>query len=303
MYVIPIIFLILALIFIIIFHFKKRGIIKKIKCMSFEEKCCILNDISYPFGYCYIPEQDIFSSTVDAWQKNFGYTHAYDVGAAYFNMVFDYQTVYFDYNKKTWLIELWKGQYGINTGCEVGIYHADNIIPPKDYNKTLFDAASDEEMLPLSVTLTKKDRCLGSLKKPHWWLTIFDMGMFSKPKQLSMEVSVTFPDCHMLNSFKNSLFECMPDTVVTVHGHTIHFTFTKCCNRYSLWKRIVRAWALIWCRIFCMIFCFVTRPFKRSGDKILYLYYYLPFIFRKTLRLHRIPKQKKCRKNCKRKFR
>lgn len=37
MYVIPIIFLILALIFIIIFHFKKRGIIKKIKCMSFEE--------------------------------------------------------------------------------------------------------------------------------------------------------------------------------------------------------------------------------------------------------------------------
>ena len=269
MYVIPIILLILALIFIIIFHFKKRCIIRKIKNMSFEEKCLILNDISHPLGYCYETQQDVFSSNVDEWQRDFGYCHAYDVGAAYFNMVLDYQTIYFDYNKKTWLIELWKGQYGINTGCEAGIYHADTIVSPDDYNKTLFDAVSDDEMLPISVTLTKNGRCIGSLKKPHWWLTIFDMGMFSQPKCLSMEISITFPNCHMANAFKKALIEYMPGTSVTVHGHTILFTFTKCCNKYSLWKRIVRFWAIIWCSIFCTIFCFVTRPFKRSGEKIL----------------------------------
>lgn len=293
MYVIPIILLILALIIIVIFHFKKRCIIRKIKNMSFEEKCFILNDIANPFGYCYEPSQDIFSSTVDAWQREFGFTHAYDVGAPYFNMVYDYQTIYFDYDKKTWLIELWKGQYGINTGCELGIYHADRIVSPDDYSKTLFDAVSDDEMLPLSVTLKKSGRCIGSLKKPHWWLTIFDMGMFSRPKNLSMEVSIAFPDCQMLNAFKNALIKYMPDTAIVVRGHTISFTFTSCRNHYSLWKRLVRTWSVIWCRIFCLIFCFVTRPFRKSGDKILYLYYYLPFIFRKTLRLHRVPTSKK----------
>ena len=290
MYVIPIILLILALVFIIIFHFKKRGIIRKIKNMSFEERCLTLNDIADPLGYCYEPEQDIFSSATDAWQRSFGYTHAYDVGAAYFNMVFDYQTIYFDYDKKTWLIELWKGQYGINTGCEVGIYHADTIVSPEDYDKALFDAVSDDEMLPVSVTLTKNGRCLGSLKRPHWWLTIFNPGMFSYPENLSMEISVAFPDCHMLNAFKNALTEYMPDTVITVQRHTIYFTFTQCRNNYSLWKRIVRFWALMWCRLFCLTFCFVTRPFTRSGEKILYLYYYLPAIFRKTLTFHKIPK-------------
>ena len=39
-----------------------------------------------------------------------------------FQMVFDALPVYFDYQKKTWLIEFWKGQYGINTGAEIGIY-------------------------------------------------------------------------------------------------------------------------------------------------------------------------------------
>lgn len=292
MYVIPIILLILALIFIIILHFKKRYIIRKIKNMSFEEKCFILNDISYPFGYCYEPAQDIFSSTVDAWQRRFGYTHTYDVGAPYFNMIYDYQTIYFDYDKKTWLIELWKGQYGINTGCELGIYHADTIVSPEDYDKTLFNAVSNDEMLLLFVTLRKSGKCIGSLKKPHWWLTIFDMGMFSRPKNLSMEASISFPDCQMLNAFKNALIKYMPDAAVRVCGYTLSFTFTKCHNHYSLWQRLVRLWSLIWCRIFCLIFCFVTRPFKRSGDKILYLYYYLPFIFRKTLRLHRVPKSK-----------
>lgn len=292
MYVIPIILIITALIFIIIFHFKKKNIIRKIKNMSYEEKCLVLNDISYPFGYCYEPAQDIFSSTVCAWQREFGYTHAYDALAPYFNMIFDYQTVYFDYDKKTWLIELWKGQYGINTGCELGIYHADTIVSPKDYDKTFFNAVSDDEMLPLSLTLRKAGKCIGSLKKPHWWLTIFDMGMFSLPKGLSMEAGISFPDCQMLNAFKNALKKYMPDTAVSVLGHTLTFTFTECRNHYSLWKKIVRLWSLIWCKIFCLIFCFVTRPFKRSGDKILYLYYYLPFIFRKTLRLHRIPRSK-----------
>ncbi len=291
MYVIPIIFLFIVLFFIIIFHFKKRGIIKKISAMTFEERSELLNEIAAPFGYCYEPSQDIFSCRTDAWQREFGFRNAYDVAAPYASMVYDYQTIYFDYNGRTWLIELWKGQYGINTGCEIGIYHTDTIIPPEKYSSTLFDAVSDEEMLPFSVTLWKKGKCLGKLSKLHWWLTIFDMGMFSKPKSLAMEISITFPDCAMFNTFKKAAIYAMPSTRFSIYNHTISFIFAKSNNHYSLWKRFVRTFALIWCRLLLAIFCLVTRSFKRSGDKILYLYFYLPFVFRRTLRLHRLNKK------------
>ena len=36
----------------------------------------------------------------------------------YVGMVFETLPVYFDYAGKTWLIQIWKGQYGICTECE-----------------------------------------------------------------------------------------------------------------------------------------------------------------------------------------
>lgn len=290
MYVIPIILLAVILIFMIILHFRKRRIIKKIRGMSFEERCSVLNDISRSFGYCYEPAQDIFSSNVDAWQRSFGFRHSYDAGAPYLGMVYDCQPVYFEYDGRTWLIELWKGQYGINTGCELGVYHTDTVIPADEYKSTVFAAASDDELLPLSVTLRKGGKNLGSLRKPHWWLTIFDMGVFSRPKRLSMEVAVTFPNCRMLNAFRSAVTAVMPDTPVSVRGHTVYFIYGS-RSRYSLWMRIVRAWMLAWCCLLCSLFRFVTRPFRRSGDRILYMYYYLPSVFRKALRLRRMSKK------------
>ena len=60
-----------------------------------------------------------------------------------FQMVFDALPIYFDYRGRTWLIELWKGQYGINTGAELGIYHADKILSESEYKTALFTAAED----------------------------------------------------------------------------------------------------------------------------------------------------------------
>ena len=110
-------FLLFILFFLIFFHFRKRKIIRKLCCMSDQEKCCMLNELTEPLGYCYDARQDIFTSTTDAWQKRFGYGAIYDKFAPLLNMVIDSQPVYFDYDGKTWLIEFWKGQYGINTGC------------------------------------------------------------------------------------------------------------------------------------------------------------------------------------------
>ena len=291
MYVLPIIFLLVALLFFIIFHFKKRSIIKRILCMTCEEKTDLLNTLVNPFGYLYVPCQDIFSSTIDAWQRKFGFMNAYNIAAPYLNMTYDYQTVYFNYDNRTWLIEFWKGQYGINTGCEVGLYNAERIISPSQYNQIRFNAVSNKDMMPLSIKLEKGPYLLSKLSQVHWWLTSFNLGMFSKPKDLTMQVSITFPNCTMLRSFNKALEEALPDSCINVCNTTVSFTFSRCNNRYSLWQRIVRRLALFWTHIFCRLFRFITRPFETSGDRVLYLYYYLPFAFRKTLRLHRFKKR------------
>lgn len=74
-------------------------------------------------GFDYDSKKDAFYSTKDAWQKNFGYCHLYDVLAPEFRMIIDTEPIRFNYNNKNWLIAFWKGQYGIVTGAEIGIYN------------------------------------------------------------------------------------------------------------------------------------------------------------------------------------
>ena len=107
---------------------RKKRILKKIARMSPCEKYSLLDSVVKPFGYMYIPEWDIFSSRVDAWQRQFGYGTVYEQASVYFNMVLQTLPVYFDYEGRTWLIQVWKGQYGICTGCELGLYHANGLV-------------------------------------------------------------------------------------------------------------------------------------------------------------------------------
>lgn len=289
--IIPAAILLLIIILLIIFHFKKRKVIRKVNSLSTSEKVKLLNHLAEPVGYLYDPHQDIFAARLDAPQKLFGYNTFYDLSAAYFNMVFDYETIYFDYNGRTWLIEMWKGQYGINAGCELGIYYADTIVPPEDYDSTHFEAVDARDMLDISLKLNRhcpKSRCqsakLGYRKHKHWWLTIFKMGTFSKPQELFVNTSIRFRDYSMLNRFLDSFDETLPDTMYKINGLTVYFTFCKSRRTYSLFKRLVRRIALLSCRLYCKWFNSLTRAFTNSGDKLLYLYYYLPFVVRHMFR-------------------
>lgn len=343
---IPIVFLLFITILVIVFHCRKKYAIRKVCSMCPEEKKELLDTMAGPLGYCYDPCQDIFISTVDAPQKIFGYTTFYDLSAPYFNMVFDYETFYFDYRGRTWLIEIWKGQYGINTGCEIGVYYADEIIPPEKYGVTVFKAVSEQDMLEFGMKLNRrckakhcrKDcepdkiscsgdcrcgrqknagsavcRCgqqtdadgrsccycqLGRVQARHWWLAIFRMGCYTKPKDLFVNTAISFPDQRMMRSFLESFRRTMPDTACKVSGCTIYFTFDESRRRYSWFRRLVRRLALCSCRFYCRWFNFLTRPFQCSGDKLIYAYYYLPFIVRRMFRPKR--KRKHCGKNCRR---
>lgn len=149
-------------------------------------------------GFAYNSEKDIFYSTKNAWQKHFGYTHMYDVLAPIFRMIVDTEPIRFFYNNKNWLISLWKGQYGIVTGAEIGIYCTNQ---KKVNKKTVYLPANDSEMLNMYLILYKNGKVITKIKAKHWWLAIFKLGMFSNPKDLSMDINITFHNQQMLTAF------------------------------------------------------------------------------------------------------
>lgn len=277
---------------------RKRWAIKKVCSMNCCDKCELFNSLIEPFGYCYDPSQDIISSRNDAWQREAGYTALFDRAAPFLNMVFDYLPIYFTYEGRTWLIELWKGQYGINTGAEVGVYYADRILTDEELSTAHFQCVEDKDMLPVSLLLIKENSLLARVAKKTWWLTVFCMGLFSRPSSLFLNVSICFPDYDMLHSFLNALYQTgFSKQSIQICGLKISFGFEGSgeCS-YCFWQRIIRSWAQFWNRILCKIFLLITRYFTLTIDRMLYLYYLLPFAFRRMLHPRKYRKRKIHRK-------
>lgn len=274
--------------------------------MPLTEKCRLLNELALPLGYRYVLCQDIFLTTFDAWQREFGYMRSYDCLAPYFNMVFDSEPVYFDYGGCTWMIEFWKGQYGINTGAEIGIYRADSIVSPEKRNREYFHPVSDEEIPLFTMKLcrnTSQDgEQIAKLSMPHWWLAAFRMGSFTRPGSLCADFSISFPDCGMMHAFADALVllgydACSLQTCGSCICFSYHAPFTPAPCR--LLTGIMRRVAQFKNRLFCRLYLFVSRPFSCTPDRLVYLYFYLPGIFRRCLRLRRHKKHRHGRKKCK----
>lgn len=257
----------------------------KVRSMCYEERCCKINEIIAPFGYCYNCHEGVFSSRIDAWQREFGFRWMYDRNAPIFNMVYDCEPIYFDYQGKTWLIELWKGQYGINVGGEIGVYQANMLVPPEEREHVLFHSVDDNEMLKFTIKLKDEQNIIFTLSQKHWWLAGFHLGHFNCPENLKMDVCITFPNYCMIQKFLRGMSEagyCNED--ICICGHTVTFVFdvphmrqprcTKPCrSAFSQWMN----------RCLCKLFNCVTHPFYCPMDKVLCLYYYVPFVFRRIL--------------------
>ncbi len=132
-------------------------------------------------GFSYDSQKNIFFTVKNAWQKNFGYSHFYDVMAPIFHMIIDTEPIIFNYNNKNWLITFWKGQYGMVTGAEIGIYATKQEKVTKN---TVFLPIDDQDMLDIDMILYKNSEIITKVSAKHWWLAVFKLGMFSKPKEL-----------------------------------------------------------------------------------------------------------------------
>lgn len=290
---IGILFLVCLICFILC-HWRKKKCIRKVQCMNPCEKIELLNELAEPFGFAYLPGQDIITSRLDAWQREFGYHAIYDQTAVRFHMIFDCEPIYFNYHNCTWMIELWKGQYGINTGAEIGVYRADTILTPDQYDKTLFHSVTNQELLSITMHVFLKGSCIFSLQHRHWWLTGFRPGWYCDAEDMVIKASITCRDTEMLSCLSKSLVaHGYPECNICIRDLTITFSFyqphakqprTDCPlrTRFSRFQN----------RFFCRLYLQITRPFSCTLDRILYLYFFLPFAFRHMLHFKRNRHQK-----------
>lgn len=134
--------------------FRKRRAKRKVCTRSDTSKNMDLNAALQPFGFQYDMRKDLFYSSMHTWQRKMGYCRFYDEKAPVLDMDIDSEPFYFTYNGYDWLVEVWKGQYGMTTGAEVGIYRTEEQ-PDRNPAELSYESVPDGQRLPMSIVLKK----------------------------------------------------------------------------------------------------------------------------------------------------
>ena len=178
-------------------------------------------------GYLYDPERDVFYTAKDPWQRNFGFNVIYDVSAQFIFINYNTERYKFSTSEKDWMIQLWKGQYGlVFYGGEVGVY-----TKPKDRVVDHYDCAADEDMLRISVNFYYYDKAKEQwqfrFERPYglyWWCTGFKWGNNGYDFSVyRMDIRITMKDFEMLNGFTAAMDA--DNVKYTVDGLDVYFTW------------------------------------------------------------------------------
>jgi hypothetical protein len=273
-------------------HKRAKCLVKK-RCD--QEKMRDINQALEPFGFAYHFRKDIFYSLEDSWQREFGYGKIYDEMAPTMNMMIDSEPIYFDYGGRHWMIEFWKGQYGVTTGAEVGIYVEEDRGNERRPEKIFYKCVSEEEELPISMILYKNGKRLFQREKRHWWLTGFKLGEFSWPGELMLEVSLTFPHLDMLEAFLEGCYRAgyQPEDLHVWYRRVSFRLYQPKAKQPSKYGKIFGRWIQWQNRHNCKIYHRVTKDFTRTIDKLDYLMQAYPRIFGIILKTGRIAWGKK----------
>ena len=181
-------------------------------------------------GFEYHPDEDIICSTMNNVQRLGGYCKGYDEAAVSISSIIDSEPIYFNYDGYEWMIELWKGQYGIGTGCEIGVYYREQGKPLSLAEKTLmgklYDCVPDDRLLDMRFAMEKdNERLFERDWMKHWWLTGFRWGLMSEPEQLAMTVGIRFPNSKMQQAFVNQGLESLGYKYTQADDVSVEFCF------------------------------------------------------------------------------
>jgi len=183
------------------FHVVTDGTVSEDTLEGLEEPLKTIGEVILAAGFRYDKNQQIFYSEEESWQRNFGFTPFYDAAAAFTGMYYDTMRLKFNYDNMDWMIQIWKGRYGITTGAEMGIYYKE---PTQEEN--FYKCVPDEEMLTMSFAVYKGDELYMTRgPEPHWWLTGFKLFDMIAPGDLTMHASFFMEDAGMADALEVSL--------------------------------------------------------------------------------------------------
>jgi len=178
-------------------------------------------------GFGYNENEKIFYSVHNPWQKKYGYCKLYDEAAPAAGIIIESEPIYFEAMGKSWLIEFWKGQYGITCGAEIGIYNRKikKGVKPQDI---LYSAVKKKEEIPLVFLLCRKSKDFFSRKEIHWWLTGFKLGVFSEPEELVLNAVLSIENKEIREAFVEALRKKgYNESNMEVSGKDIYVCFNK----------------------------------------------------------------------------
>ena len=170
-------------------------------------------------GYRYSYKGDYYyTDDKDCWQSMFGFNFAYDWIAPLMLFEYDYVRVFFNYKGKDWMIQMWKGQYGmVFYGSEVGVY---NKPEGKESATRIshYASADSPDYLTIGTTLERKNPATGAyeleFERPYdkyWWCSGFVPGHLwdtTPCDELRTTTHITFKSEEMAALFADGLKEC-----------------------------------------------------------------------------------------------
>jgi hypothetical protein len=246
-------------------------------------------------GFAYDPLQDIYYTNMDAWQRPYGYCGLFDTVAPLVGMVLDCEPIHFTYGGEKWLIELWKGQYGMLTGAEVGVYTAP--IDDRPPTSTHYINTFEKNHLHIEISLLKNGMAKGSpsnirlffRNEIHWWLNGFCLGLFSRPRSLTMFAKITMKSAAMAEVVNSALLQMgYTGRDYYFQQNTLCIVFAKPRSRQKLTRTVFGPFVLLINRLLCLRFARITRAFESAKNKMEFLMYTRPRVYRRIQRRMRL---------------
>lgn len=203
--------------------------------------------LSYQYSYV---DDFYYTNDKEAWQHNFGFGKIYDFVSPYILLEYDYVRVFFTYEDKDWMLQMWKGQYGlVFYGGEIGIYnrpHSEDGIDAW----TMFNCPEEEDWLKMEMTLWHED-VQGNWKREftraydyYWWCTGFKNGHLRNVEpadELRLTGRITFKDAEMAALVADGFAECGLTLSQTKDGMGVDSFFIDGSDIHFSWQNISEA--------------------------------------------------------------
>jgi len=185
---------------------KQREAIRNNPNLTPQEKQQALKLLTYK-----IDKNGIFYVEHERWSSTQGFNQIYDLASPLIQMVYGTIRIKFRYNNQDWMIQMWKGRYGLEMlGGEIGVFTKPTTQAAEHY----YSALPSEELV-MAMDVWQHNFLTGQTKylftrgpEKNWWLNGFVPGSlyeFNRKSEIIMLANMQFPDQEMLGLFVSGM--------------------------------------------------------------------------------------------------